>query len=578
MSASAAFGGWAADWLARIPDQRDLIVADPLGARDALTEAVARKRAGVPFYASVLLRTPRGALAFALSAELLAQSPDYDQRCSVFDHLATGRMLIGGRPQHEVSPLDPMAAGGLRALVELADGIVVRSRTEYRALRALLGFRAVPVRVITPPDPHVPPFRGARPSLVLVWAPQWSVEQIGVFTLAMQEVHLPMYAVCASGVLDRQRGVVVAARDAGALLSEAALVIDTSMTDPGTALAFARSNVPLAVASTTGATEFLANIAVYDPWERRSVIAAVLEGLGRGPAQIAIAPQAGPIALGASPDRTPPDSGPVLSLIVRTHGEHPTLERTLRSIDEQTYANIETIVVNDGGAPLGSFSARHRIAKVVNHAVNAGACAAANSGLAAANGAYCCLLDDDDALFPDWGARVAHALARSHAQLAHIDAVTVVAERRPGGRNLACGYVVAIVPGVGPSDLLVKNAFWGALRVIFTRERALASGGFTECCGVEDYDMWLRLSRDADFVHVAGPAAFYTLWNDHSNLSFQYGSVYAREHGRIHDRYPVVDRPLIEQGRAEKLEFLRANNGWPLPRVPLPIDPPIPLL
>lgn len=290
MSASVAFGAWAQDWLTRLPAARDLVVADALGAHGALSEALERKRAGVPFFASVLLRTARGALAFALAPQLLRESADYDQRCVLFDHLAAGTMLIAGRPQHEAGALDPDTAAALRALVEHADGIVVRSFCEYRALRAELALRTLPVHVLVADDPRVPQVVCERRSLALIWAPQWDVDHIGAFTLALQELHLPLYAVCVGGILKGQRGAVVGISGGAGLVREAALVVDTSMTDPATAIAFARSGAALAVASTSGACEYLDNVAVYDPWDRRSIVAAALEALGRGPAMLAVEP------------------------------------------------------------------------------------------------------------------------------------------------------------------------------------------------------------------------------------------------------------------------------------------------
>ena len=105
--------------------------------------------------------------------------------------------------------------------------------------------------------------------------------------------------------------------------------------------------------------------------------------------------------------RLTPDSGetgPLVSIIVRTKDRPGLLVKALHSIRAQTYCNLEIVVVNDGGIDV-----RDVIEKVVpdipvtyiSHETCKGRSEAANSGMEAAKGAYFNFLDDDHVLRPD---------------------------------------------------------------------------------------------------------------------------------------------------------------------------------
>jgi len=95
---------------------------------------------------------------------------------------------------------------------------------------------------------------------------------------------------------------------------------------------------------------------------------------------------------------------PRVSVVVRTKDRPSLLREALQSIAEQTYPNIETIVVNDGGQDVEPVvrDFRGALAKMqyVQHGVNRGRPAAANTGIRKAEGEWICFLDDDDLYTP----------------------------------------------------------------------------------------------------------------------------------------------------------------------------------
>ena len=93
----------------------------------------------------------------------------------------------------------------------------------------------------------------------------------------------------------------------------------------------------------------------------------------------------------------------LVSVLVTAYNAEPWLAETLASVEGQTYADVEVVVVDDGStdgtlAVARSFEGPR--VRVVTQA-NAGACAARNRALAEARGDLIQYLDADDLLSPD---------------------------------------------------------------------------------------------------------------------------------------------------------------------------------
>jgi glycosyltransferase EpsH len=89
-----------------------------------------------------------------------------------------------------------------------------------------------------------------------------------------------------------------------------------------------------------------------------------------------------------------------VSIIVPVYNVDQYLEQCLNSIIEQTYKNIEVIVVNDGSTDssyiiIEQFAKKDSRVKVINQ-INSGLSAARNTGIAIAKGNYIMFVDGDD--------------------------------------------------------------------------------------------------------------------------------------------------------------------------------------
>src|SRR5690625_4766398 len=103
-------------------------------------------------------------------------------------------------------------------------------------------------------------------------------------------------------------------------------------------------------------------------------------------------------------------SNPLVSIIIPTYGRPNYLERAIKSALNQSYANVEIIIVDDNQPYTDERSQTEEIVKsyshltnltYIQHIQNLNGSAARNTGFAACRGIYISFLDDDDELLPD---------------------------------------------------------------------------------------------------------------------------------------------------------------------------------
>lgn len=93
-----------------------------------------------------------------------------------------------------------------------------------------------------------------------------------------------------------------------------------------------------------------------------------------------------------------------VSIIVPVYNVEPYLDRCVQSLVDQTYQDLEIILIDDGssdGSPAmcDAWAQKDPRIKVI-HQPNGGVSDARNKGLSAATGAYICFIDADDHVSP----------------------------------------------------------------------------------------------------------------------------------------------------------------------------------
>ena len=121
----------------------------------------------------------------------------------------------------------------------------------------------------------------------------------------------------------------------------------------------------------------------------------------------------------------------LISVIVPIYQVEPYLDRCVKSIVNQTYKNIEIILVNDGspdGCPAICDAWAERDSRInVIHKENGGLSDARNAGLAVAAGELISFIDSDDWIEPDFLTALYDAMEQTSAEIAEC-ATTYAAE------------------------------------------------------------------------------------------------------------------------------------------------------
>lgn len=120
-----------------------------------------------------------------------------------------------------------------------------------------------------------------------------------------------------------------------------------------------------------------------------------------------------------------PDNNDLISIIVPIYNAEKYLPRCIQSILNQTYKNIEVILVDDGSHDKCSeicdeFAKNDKRVKVI-HKRNGGISSARNAGLDIAEGKYIGFVDNDDYIEPHMYEKLLKVLIKSNTDFAMCD-------------------------------------------------------------------------------------------------------------------------------------------------------------
>ncbi len=112
---------------------------------------------------------------------------------------------------------------------------------------------------------------------------------------------------------------------------------------------------------------------------------------------------------------------PLISVIVPVYKAEPFFKQCIDSIRQQTYQNLEIILINDGspdncGSMCDAFAAEDSRIRVI-HKENGGQASARNAGLDIATGEYIGFVDSDDWIEPDMYTHLYELLTGHEAQI-----------------------------------------------------------------------------------------------------------------------------------------------------------------
>jgi glycosyltransferase involved in cell wall biosynthesis len=274
---------------------------------------------------------------------------------------------------------------------------------------------------------------------------------------------------------------------------------------------------------------------------------------------------------------------PLVSAIIPTYNRAALVCQAIDSIRQQTYGNIEIVVVDDGSTDdtLQRLEVYGNAIRVISQA-NAGPSAARNRGIRAARGEIVTFLDSDDVWHPTKVARQVGLLQRTGAPCCICNAEI---EDGEDGEVRTFEYAAlrpAAEEGVWENVTeVLSTRFLMLTQMVAIRRSVLERiGGFDESLWLlEDYDLALRLSLEGPWCYIATPLVTYrrgtadslSTAGEADALRVVEGSLRARCNlydivvaDRRHQHLrPVVERSVRAARRERTAVALSRRSSWP---------------
>jgi glycosyltransferase involved in cell wall biosynthesis len=196
---------------------------------------------------------------------------------------------------------------------------------------------------------------------------------------------------------------------------------------------------------------------------------------------------------------------PRVSVVIPTWERGHWLGRALDSVFAQSEADFEVLVIDDGSSTVAAEQvvktrgdSRARYLKLPEHG---GVAAARNLGVLSATAGYVAFLDDDDEWLPEKLERQLAVIEKCDASVGAVYTARFSIEEDTG-RISTTRFPTLFQPDAGnvvtTSSVLVRRDCFSHVGMFDERFEAGS-----------DFDMWIRLSREFQFVYLDAPLVKY---------------------------------------------------------------------
>lgn len=204
----------------------------------------------------------------------------------------------------------------------------------------------------------------------------------------------------------------------------------------------------------------------------------------------------------------------VVTAIITTYKRSPEIvKRAAQSVLNQSYKNIELIIVDDSPDTYELRKVVREMAislgnnvRYIPHEKNMGACAARNTGLDNAKGEFVAFLDDDDEWLPEKIEEQLKVIEKNdNTALVYCGRYTYYAEKDIEELQKTKFHKGKVF------DKLILENFIGSTSFPLIRKNIFkVLGGFdVNMPAAQDYEMWLRISKEFCVDYVRKPLVRY---------------------------------------------------------------------
>jgi len=218
---------------------------------------------------------------------------------------------------------------------------------------------------------------------------------------------------------------------------------------------------------------------------------------------------------------------PLVSILCLCYNQEKFIRESLESIKAQTYKNFEIIICDDFSQDqsvevIESWISENTDLKIqfVEHNHNQGITKTLNELLKLSQGKYIQVLALDDTLLKDKLERHVTMLENSSDEYALVfsDAHLMNHESKVyQNKFIARHHSYLSLESQNFYEMLLSKNFIPAMSVLMKRKNIIAENGWDESLPFEDYDMWLRLSKNYSFLFDEVITCSYRLHDNNSH-------------------------------------------------------------
>lgn len=246
---------------------------------------------------------------------------------------------------------------------------------------------------------------------------------------------------------------------------------------------------------------------------------------------------------------------PLVTAVIPVYNHEKYVVESIRSIINQTYRNVELIIINDGSKDrshemvstlIEECKQRFSRFEYINRN-NIGLTATLNQALEMARGVYLTALASDDVALPDKIEMLVNALeqkgptyAAAFGNALFIDdngnriGLDINGRVSSSASGDACDNVMDHYAKFRPIDYkgedfgtyatLIVGNYLPAMSNLVRTGAVVEAGGWTPGNMVEDWEMWLKLSKKARFLYVDRFVALYR-WHESNTMKTSLGKL-----------------------------------------------------
>lgn len=204
-------------------------------------------------------------------------------------------------------------------------------------------------------------------------------------------------------------------------------------------------------------------------------------------------------------------NNPLVSVIIPTYKRVDFLERAIKSVLNQTYRNIEIVVVDDNNSDteyrvetsklMKKYVSYYSNIKYIMLDKNSGGCVARNTGLQETTGKYVNFLDDDDIFYPEKIEKQVSKFENSTEPLAVVGCFANIRDND--------GKIKRVEKVEVKGDVFVKQLAYNVCTTsiaLINREVCVKSGGFIKIPSSQEHLFFIKIFEvNPHYDYVAEP-------------------------------------------------------------------------